>query len=166
MAHELSLGSPEEGEVHLGGRDCRKTPSDQPPSLGIVTGWLCFQTSFDLIAQFTQSGCVSPRGPTAPLLPHFPSFPSHQQQILFKKENRHLAVLGLGCGLRGLSLQCTDSLVMGHGLSSSETCGIFPDQGSNPRPLHCKAEVPVPTVLMLLLCVRGFTCVKHFTSVI
>ena len=59
---ELSLGSPEEGGVPLGGRDCRKTCLDQPPSLGMIRDrvvvfldflwphgtlypkWLCFST--------------------------------------------------------------------------------------------------------------------------
>ena len=30
------------------------------------------------------------------------------------------------------------SVVVVQGLSCSATCGIFLDQGSNPRPLHCK----------------------------
>ncbi|KAJ8796454.1 hypothetical protein J1605_017924 [Eschrichtius robustus] len=29
-----------------------------------------------------------------------------------------------------------DSVVVAHGPSCSVTCGIFPDQGSNPCPLH------------------------------
>ena len=29
---------------------------------------------------------------------------------------------------------------MAHGLSCSTACGIFPDQGSNPRPLHWQAD--------------------------
>ena len=29
---------------------------------------------------------------------------------------------------------------MAHGLSYSTACGIFPDQGSNPRPLHWQAD--------------------------
>ena len=41
-----------------------------------------------------------------------------------------------------LSLQSTDSrarasVVVAHGLSCFAACGIFPDQGSNPCPLHC-----------------------------
>ena len=32
------------------------------------------------------------------------------------------------------------SVVVAHGLSCPETCGIFPDQGSNPWPLHCKVD--------------------------
>ena len=32
------------------------------------------------------------------------------------------------------------SVVVAHGLSCSEACGIFPDQGSNPRPLHWQAD--------------------------
>ena len=30
--------------------------------------------------------------------------------------------------------------VVVHGLSSPETCGIFPNQGSNPCPLHWQAD--------------------------
>ena len=33
-------------------------------------------------------------------------------------------------------LQSTGSLVVAHGFSCSMACGIFPDQGSNPRPLY------------------------------
>ena len=29
---------------------------------------------------------------------------------------------------------------MGHGLSCSEACGVFTDQGSNPCPLHWQAD--------------------------
>ena len=32
------------------------------------------------------------------------------------------------------------SVVVAHGLSSSAACGIFPDQGSNPCPLHWQAD--------------------------
>ena len=32
------------------------------------------------------------------------------------------------------------SVVMAHGPSCSAACGIFPDQGSNPRPLHWQAD--------------------------
>ena len=37
-------------------------------------------------------------------------------------------------------LQSTDSIVVAHGLSSSEACGIFPDQGSNPCLLYWQAD--------------------------
>ena len=36
-------------------------------------------------------------------------------------------------------LQSAGSVVVVHGLSCSTTCGIFPDQGSNPCPLHWQA---------------------------
>ena len=44
-----------------------------------------------------------------------------------------------------LLLQSTDSrragsVVVMHGLSCSAACGIFPDQGSNPCPLHWEAD--------------------------
>ena len=78
-----------------------------------------------------------------------------------------LAVLGLhfcarafsSCGKRGpLFIRCTGlslsrplllrstvsrragSVVVAHGLSCSAACGIFPDQGSNPCPLHWQAD--------------------------
>ena len=38
-----------------------------------------------------------------------------------------------------LRLQSTDSVVVAHRLSCSTACGIFPDQGSNPCPLHWQA---------------------------
>ena len=34
----------------------------------------------------------------------------------------------------------TGSVVVAHGLSYSTACGIFPDQGSNPCPLHWQAD--------------------------
>ena len=34
----------------------------------------------------------------------------------------------------------TGSVVVAHGLSCSAACGIFPDQGSNPCPLHQQAD--------------------------
>ena len=56
----------------------------------------------------------------------------------------------LHCGARafhcrGLSLRSTgsrraDSVVVAHGPSCSAACGIFPDQGSNPCPLHWQAD--------------------------
>ena len=37
-------------------------------------------------------------------------------------------------------LQSTGSVVVVHGLSCSAACGIFPDQGSNPCPLHWQVD--------------------------
>ena len=34
------------------------------------------------------------------------------------------------------ALECSGSVVVTHGLSCPEACGIFLDQGLNPRPLH------------------------------
>ena len=34
----------------------------------------------------------------------------------------------------------TGSVVLAHGLSCSEACGIFQDQGSNPCPLHLQVD--------------------------
>ena len=46
---------------------------------------------------------------------------------------------------RGLSLRSTgssraSSVIVAHGPSCSEACGIFPDQGSNTCPLHWQAD--------------------------
>ena len=38
--------------------------------------------------------------------------------------------------LRSTSSRCAGSAVVAHGPSCSLACGIFPDQGSNPCPLH------------------------------
>ena len=37
-------------------------------------------------------------------------------------------------------LQSPGSLVVACGISCPATCGIFPDEGLNPCPLHCKAD--------------------------
>ena len=42
--------------------------------------------------------------------------------------------------LRSTSSRCAGSAVVAHGPSCSTTCGIFPDQGSNPSPLHWQAD--------------------------
>ena len=60
---------------------------------------------------------------------------------------------------RGLSLpstgsRCAGSVIVAHGPSCSAACGIFPDQGSNPCPLHQQADSqplhhqgsPTPTI--------------------
>ena len=36
--------------------------------------------------------------------------------------------------------RCAGSVVVAHGPSCSMACGIFPDQGSNPCPLHWQAD--------------------------
>ena len=64
---------------------------------------------------------------------------------------------------RPLSLRSTGSrragsVVVAHGSSCSAACGIFPDQGSNPCPLHWQADSqplrhqgsPLPSFLYLL----------------
>ena len=38
------------------------------------------------------------------------------------------------------SSRCTGSVVVTHGPNCSVACGIFPDQGSNPCPLHWQAD--------------------------
>ena len=42
--------------------------------------------------------------------------------------------------LRSTSSRCTGSVVVAHGPSCSAAYGIFPDQGSNPYPLHWQAD--------------------------
>ena len=42
--------------------------------------------------------------------------------------------------LRSTGSRCTGSVVVAHGPSCSAACGIFPDQGSNPCPLHWQAD--------------------------
>ena len=41
---------------------------------------------------------------------------------------------------RPLLLRSTGSVVVAHGTSRSAACGILPDQGSNPCPLHWQAD--------------------------
>ena len=42
--------------------------------------------------------------------------------------------------LRSTSSRSAGSVVVAHGPSCSAACGIFPDQGSNPCPLHWQAD--------------------------
>ena len=42
--------------------------------------------------------------------------------------------------LRSTGSRRAGSVVVAHGLSCSMACGIFPDQGSNPCPLHWQAD--------------------------
>ena len=42
--------------------------------------------------------------------------------------------------LRSTGSRRAGSVVVAHGPSCSTACGIFPDQGSNPCPLHCQAD--------------------------
>ena len=42
--------------------------------------------------------------------------------------------------LQRTSSRCAGSVVVAHGPSCSAACGIFPDQGSNPCPLHWQAD--------------------------
>ena len=57
--------------------------------------------------------------------------------LLFVVEHG-LEVCGLSsCGLQALERRLSSC---GAGLSCSTACGIFPDQGSNPYPLHWQAD--------------------------
>ena len=42
--------------------------------------------------------------------------------------------------LRSIGSRCAGSVVVAHGPSCSAACGILPDQGSNPCPLHWQAD--------------------------
>ena len=42
--------------------------------------------------------------------------------------------------LRSTGSRCTGSAIVAHGPSCSAACGILPDQGSNPCPLHWQAD--------------------------
>ena len=42
--------------------------------------------------------------------------------------------------LRSTGSRCADSAIVAHGPSCSTACGILPDQGSNPYPLHWQAD--------------------------
>ena len=42
--------------------------------------------------------------------------------------------------LQSTGSRCTGSVVVSHGPSCSVACGIFPDQGPNPCPLHWQAD--------------------------
>ena len=51
-----------------------------------------------------------------------------------------LAASGLSCSTLDLSLWCIGSSVVACRLSCRKASGIFPDQGSNPCPLHWKVD--------------------------
>ena len=42
--------------------------------------------------------------------------------------------------LQSTGSRCAGSVIVAHGPSCSTACGIFPDQGSNPCPLHWQAD--------------------------
>ena len=42
--------------------------------------------------------------------------------------------------LRSTGSRCAGSVIVAHGPSRSAACGILPDQGSNPCPLHWQAD--------------------------
>ena len=46
----------------------------------------------------------------------------------------------LGLSLPSTGSRRAGSVIVAHGPSCSSACGIFPDQGSNPRPLHWQAD--------------------------
>ena len=72
--------------------------------------------------------------------------------------------------LQSTGSRCTGSVVVAHGLSCSAACGIFPNQGSNPCPLHWQADSqplhhqgsPLPLFLMSLA--KGLSTVFIFSK--
>ena len=48
--------------------------------------------------------------------------------------------LTVAASLRSTSSRRAGSVIVAHGPSCSVACGIFPDQGSNPCPLHWQAD--------------------------
>ena len=81
---------------------------------------------------------------------YFPTRNQYYPPFLFFFFNLFCLFIIFGCVgsslLRGLlSLRSTGSrhagsVVVAHWLSRSAACGIFPDQGSNPCPLHWQAD--------------------------
>ena len=68
-------------------------------------------------------------------------------------------------------LQHISSEVVVHGLRCSSACGIFPDQGSNPCPLHCRWIIihctirEVPYILFYVCCASSRTHIPQNTRV-
>ena len=67
--------------------------------------------------------------------------------------------------LRSTGSRRAGSVIVAHGPSRSAACGILPDQGSNPCPLHWQADSqPLrhqgspPTCFKTHFCVNGFFC--------
>ena len=71
--------------------------------------------------------------------------------------------------------RCAGSVVVAHGLSRSAACGIFPDQGSKPCPLHWQADSqplchqgsPFPHLywsIIALQCCVSFCCTTKWIS--
>ena len=64
--------------------------------------------------------------------------------------------------------RCAGSVIVAHGPSCSAACGIFPDQGSNPCPLHWQADSqPLshqgsPMIYFELISVKGIWSVSRF----
>ena len=69
--------------------------------------------------------------------------------VLVARHGLLIAVASLVAGHRHYvlalqDLQLVGSIVVTCGLSCSTACGIFPDQGSNPCPLHWQADSSPP----------------------
>ena len=59
----------------------------------------------------------------------------HGLLLLWSTGSKHAGSVAVAHGL-----QSTGSVVEVYGLSCSAACRIFPDQGSNPCPLHWQAD--------------------------
>ena len=59
----------------------------------------------------------------------------HGLQVHGLQQLQHAGSVVVACGL-----QSAGSVVVAHRFSFSVACGIFPDQGSNPCPLHWQAD--------------------------
>ena len=72
--------------------------------------------------------------------------------------------------LRSTGSRRAGSVVVAHGPSCSAACGIFPDQGSNPCPLHWQADSqPLrhqgsPFICILTIFISSFKCLNFLTS--
>ena len=76
--------------------------------------------------------------------------------------------------LQSTSSRCAGSVVVAHRPSRSAACGIFPDQGSNPCPLHWQTDSqplrhqgsPYWCVLMLILLSLHSFCTRQTADIL
>ena len=74
--------------------------------------------------------------------------------------------------LRSTGSRRTGSVIVSHGPSCSAACGIFPDQGSNPCPLHWQADSqplrhqgsPFFIISISLLSFSFYSCIAFLIS--
>ena len=78
--------------------------------------------------------------------------------------------------LRSTGSRSTGSVIVAHGPSCSAACGIFPDQGSNPCPLHWQADSQplhhqgspqiIFNIILLIFYFRGVLSPIHHLKII